>query len=133
MIHLFRSLFSTGGFLPRWGGDHWISSIDWLAADAGAVVVVASFWIAVTLVYVARKRRDAIFGRVLLCFAVFFCVIGTVHGLEIWNGWPADSWLARAAGVAFYPAAWPRRGAREPPAAQLAAVAPRSNARRRLD
>ena len=101
MINLFRSLFPTGGFLPRWGGDHWISSIDWLAADAGAVVVVASFWIAVTLVYVARKRRDAIFGRVLLCFAVFFCVIGTVHGLEIWNGWPADSWLARAAGVAL--------------------------------
>ena len=101
MIKLFRSLFSTGGFLPRWGGEHWISSIDWLATDAGAVVVVASFWIAITLVYVARKRRDSIFGRVLLCFAVFFCVIGTVHGLEIWNGWPASSWLARAAGVAL--------------------------------
>ena len=119
MINLFRRLFSPGAFLPPPGGYHWISSIVWLETSADAVAAVMCYWIAITLVHIARKRADLPFGRVLICFAIFFCACGTMHALEILTAWPSNLWLSGTVRAAMALAS-------APAAILLARLAPRA-------
>jgi hypothetical protein len=101
MIHLFRNLLAPGGSLPQRDGYHWIASIAWPEIGADAVVAVACYWIAITLVHIARKRGTLPFGGTLLCFAIFFCAFGTMHALEILNAWRPMDWLSGTARAAM--------------------------------
>jgi PAS domain S-box-containing protein len=101
MINLVQRLFSPGGSLPQRDGYHWVSAIVWLKIDADALVVVTCYWITITLVYIARKRGDLPFGRVLVCFALFFCASGTMHLLDLLSAWHSNAWFSGTARAAM--------------------------------
>jgi PAS domain S-box-containing protein len=119
MIDLFQRLFSPGGPVPIGDGSHEVSTIPWLEIDADALVVVMCYWIAITLVYIARKRGDLPFGRVLLCFAVLFCAFGTMQLLDLLSAWHSNPWVSGIARAAMALAS-------APAAILLARLAPRA-------
>jgi PAS domain S-box-containing protein len=101
MTTLLRCLFLPGGLLPQRPGYQWVSSIVWWEMDADALVAATCFWIAITLVHIARKRRDPSFARVLFSFAIFFCACGTAHALEIVSAWHSNPWFTGTARAAM--------------------------------
>ena len=74
----------------------WNAPLVWLHAVSDALILVAYLSIPITIVYFMRRRRDLPFGWMFLCFGTFIVACGFTHGMEIWNLWHADYWLAGA-------------------------------------
>lgn len=71
----------------------WTPGIQWVHVIADILIAVAFFTIPFVLVYVARRRRDLPFNRLLVAFGVFIVACGLAHVMEVWNVWHTDFWL----------------------------------------
>jgi PAS domain S-box-containing protein len=76
--------FMTYGY-----GYMWNAPIVWLHVLADGLIALAYFCIPLTLIYLARRRRDFPFNWLLWTFGLFFVGCGTTHVLGIWTVWPA--------------------------------------------
>ncbi len=68
----------------------------WLNIISDGLIALAYLTIPITLIYIARKRKDLPFDWMFVCFGVFILACGTTHFLEIWNIWDP---LYRLSGV----------------------------------
>ena len=57
-MEFFRTLFSSGGFMPHGFCYLWSPGLVWLHAGSDSLIALAYSTIPVTLVYFIRKRRD---------------------------------------------------------------------------
>jgi PAS domain S-box-containing protein len=92
-MSLLQKLFSTAGFLPHGHCYLWDPSIMWLNVISDGLIGLAYLTIPVTLIYIARKRKDLPFDWMFACFGVFILACGATHVLEIWTLWIPTYWL----------------------------------------
>jgi len=85
--------FSSEGFVPHGHCYLWNPSMVWLHVVSDAFISLAYLTIPVTLIYVARKRKDLPFDWMFTCFGVFILACGATHALEIWTLWTPTYWL----------------------------------------
>jgi len=88
-----QKLFSPDGFLPHGHCYLWDPSIMWLNVISDGLIALAYLTIPVTLIYIARKRKDLPFDWMFACFGVFILACGATHALEIWTLWIPTYWL----------------------------------------
>ncbi len=99
-MELIHKLFPTTEFLPYGTCYNWNPYVIWLHVVANGLIAVAYCLIPITLVYLVRRRRDLVFRRMFLCFAVFILASGATSVLDIWNIWHANYWLTGLAKAA---------------------------------
>ena len=88
---------SSGDFMPQGFCYLWNPRLVWLHAVSDTLIGISYLSIPVTLVYLARKRRDVPFDWKFGCFGIFIVSCGVTHFMEVWNIWNADYWIAGAA------------------------------------
>src|SRR5579864_6047683 len=91
-----RHLFS-GDFMPHGFCYLWNPRLVWLHAVSDTLIGISYLSIPVTLVYLARKRRDVPFDWMFGCFGIFIVSCGVTHFMEVWTIWNADYLIAGAA------------------------------------
>src|ERR1700745_546218 len=99
-MDLIRKLFSSTEFLPYGTCYNWNPYVIWLHVVSNGFIALAYCLIPITLVYLVRRRRDLVFRRMFLCFAVFILASGATNVMDIWNIWHPNYWytgLAKAA------------------------------------
>jgi PAS domain S-box-containing protein len=84
------------GFMPQGSCYLWDPLVLWLNVVSDALIVVSCYSIPIALIYLASKRDDLPFGRILWILDLFFVGCGTTHLIEAWNIWHADYLLAGA-------------------------------------
>lgn len=94
MLELFRRLFSSDGFMPHGHCYLWNPALVWLHVVSDALTALAYASISLTLVYLARKRRDIPFNGMLICFGTFIIACGATHVFEIWTLWTPTYWMS---------------------------------------
>ena len=87
-------LCSPTGLMPHGQCYLWSPGIVWLHVVSDALITLSYYSIPFSLARFVRRRPDADFRWVYLCFAGFILACGTTHLLEIWNVWHADYWLS---------------------------------------
>jgi PAS domain S-box-containing protein len=93
-MNLIKKLFSSDGFMPHGHCYQWIPSLVALHVSSDSLIALAYFTIPVTLIYIARKRKDLPFDWMFMCFSAFILCCGTTHLLEVWTLWHATYWLS---------------------------------------
>ena len=83
----------TGDYSPHGFCYLWNTKLMALHVVSDLLIAVAYFTIPVTLMLLARKRRDMPFGWILGLFSTFIIACGVSHLLEVWNLWHTDYWL----------------------------------------
>jgi PAS domain S-box-containing protein len=92
-VNFLQRLFSSDGFMPHGHCYLWNQSMMWLNVISDGLIALAYLTIPVTLIYIARKRKDLPFDWMFACFGVFILACGATHALEIWTLWIPTYWL----------------------------------------
>ena len=92
-MNFLLKLFSSDGFLPHGHCYLWDPLIMWLNVISDGLIALAYLTIPVTLIYIARKRKDLPFNWMFACFGIFILACGATHALEIWTLWIPTYWL----------------------------------------
>jgi PAS domain S-box-containing protein len=95
-MEFLRQLFSSGDFRPHGYCYLWNGGLVWLHAVSDLLITLAYASIPLSLLWFVRKRRDLPFSWMFVLFGVFIVACGATHGMEIWNLWHANYWLAGA-------------------------------------
>lgn len=87
MIEFLKNIFE-GDFMPHGHCYFWKPEILWSHAIADSVIALAYFSIPVSLYNIFRLRKDFVYGRLMLLFAIFILGCGATHlvsVITIWN------------------------------------------------
>jgi PAS domain S-box-containing protein len=93
-MNFITKLFSSDGFMPHGHCYFWNPSLVWLHVISDSLIALAYLTISMTLIYIARKRRDLPFDWMFACFGIFILACGAVHALEVWTLWIPTYWLS---------------------------------------
>jgi PAS domain S-box-containing protein len=95
-MNFFEKFFSPEGFMPH--GHCYLreTQVMWLHIVSDALITLAYLTIPVTLIYIARKRKDLPFDWMFACFGIFILACGATHALEVWTIWDPVYRLAGA-------------------------------------
>lgn len=74
----------------------WNPGLVWLHAVSDSLIALAYVSIPITLVTLARKRKDIPFNWMFLCFGVFIVSCGATHVIEVVTLWTPWYWLSGA-------------------------------------
>ena len=74
-------------FLPHGWCMRWKADVIWLHVISDGLIAAAYFCIPLTLVHLARKRKDFPFPWMLWLFGLFIVSCGTTHLMAIWTLW----------------------------------------------
>jgi PAS domain S-box-containing protein len=88
-----QNFFSSDGFMPHGHCYLWKPELVCLHVVSDALITLAYLTIPVTLIYIARKRRDLPFDWMFACFGIFILACGLTHALEIWTLWTPYYWV----------------------------------------
>ena len=66
----------------------------WLHAFSDSLIALAYFLIPVALIYFVRRRRDAPFRWMFVCFGGFIAACGATHVMEVWTLWVPSYWFS---------------------------------------
>jgi PAS domain S-box-containing protein len=86
----------SGDFSPHGFCYLWNPGLMWLHIVSDVAIALAYFTIPLTLLWLAKKRRDVPFGWIFGLFAIFIIACGVTHLMEVWNLWHTDYWLEGA-------------------------------------
>ena len=93
-MNLLNSFFSSNDFMPHGYCYNWVPGLVWLHAISDSVIFLAYMTIPMTLLHIARRRKDLPFNWMFACFGLFIVACGVTHAMEVWNLWNASYWLA---------------------------------------
>jgi PAS domain S-box-containing protein len=92
-MYFLKQTFEYGDFGPS--GNHlWDTRLFWLHVVSDSLIALSYFTIAVTLLWIIRKRRDIPFSWMLVLSSALILSRGTAHVMEVWNMWHVNYWLA---------------------------------------
>ncbi len=80
-------LFDSSSLTPHGFCLLWEPGLLWTYAISDMTIAIAYFSIPVTLLVVARRRRDLVFRPLLSLFAAFILLCGTTHWLDLLTLW----------------------------------------------
>jgi PAS domain S-box-containing protein len=86
----------SGDYSPHGFCYLWNTKLIALHVVSDTLIALAYFAIPVTLMVLARRRRDVPFGWMLGLFSTFIIACGLSHVLEVWNLWHTEYWLEGA-------------------------------------
>jgi len=86
-MDFFSKFFSADGFMPHGHCYLWETRVMWLHIVSDALITLAYLTIPVTLIYIAKKRKDLPFDWMFACFGIFILACGATHALEVWTIW----------------------------------------------
>ncbi len=92
-MEFMKHLFSSEGFMPHGYCLLWKQNLVWLHVLSDSIITLAYYSIPITLVYLARKRRDLAFQWMFLMFGAFILGCGTTHLMGILTLWIPSYWL----------------------------------------
>jgi PAS domain S-box-containing protein len=93
-MQFLRDLLFPGGFMPHGYCYLWTPRLIGLHVASDSLIALSYFSIPLTLLHIARKRRDIPFSWMFLCFGAFIVACGSTHLLEVWTIWFPSYWLA---------------------------------------
>ena len=93
-MQFLRDLLFPGGFMPHGYCYLWTPGLIGLHVASDSLIAFSYFSIPLTLLHIARKRRDIPFSWMFLCFGAFIVACGSTHLLEVWTIWFPSYWLA---------------------------------------
>ncbi|SRR5579883_453777 len=93
---LFRTVFSSGDFIPHGHCYLWQPLLVWLHLISDTLIALAYYSIPVSLVYFAKRRADLPFRWVFWLFGAFIVACGTTHLMDVWTLWHPTYWLSGA-------------------------------------
>jgi PAS domain S-box-containing protein len=96
VVGFLGSLSSPSNFMPHGYCYMWNSKLVWLHAVSDSLIAIAYISIPVTLVFLARKRRDIPFKWMFLFFGLFIVSCGATHVMEVVTLWKPIYWLSGA-------------------------------------
>ncbi|GAB4557528.1 MAG: hypothetical protein Tsb0020_01730 [Haliangiales bacterium] len=82
MSEFFSLIFDTSDFPARWHCGNWSDGHGWLHVLSDAAIAAAYVSIPLTLIFVARRRRDLPFIPMFWLFGAFILACGACHLLE---------------------------------------------------
>jgi two-component sensor histidine kinase len=94
VMNFLTNLFSSNSFMPHGHCYFWNTSLVRLHVISDSMIALAYLTIPVTLIYIARKRKDIPFDWMLACFSIFILACGATHALEVWTLWIPTYWLS---------------------------------------
>ena len=86
MFDFFRALFGTD-FMPHLYCLRNDPTVLWLQVISDLAIAAAYFTIPLILFHVVLKRKDLLFRRAALLFAIFIAASGATHVLSVWTIW----------------------------------------------
>lgn len=89
MLRIWEFL-STEGFQPHGMCLMWRPDVFWMHVVSDAVIVLSYVSIPAALIYIAYKRPDLIFRRVILLFGAFIIACAMTHLFGMWTMWVPD-------------------------------------------
>ena len=93
-MQFLRNLVFPAGFMPHGYCYLWTPGLIGLHVASDSLIALSYFSIPLTLLHIARKRRDIPFSWMFLCFGAFIVACGSTHLLEVWTIWFPSYWLA---------------------------------------
>jgi PAS domain S-box-containing protein len=93
-MQFLRDLVFPGGFMPHGYCYLWTPRLIGLHVASDSFIALSYFSIPLTLLNIARKRRDIPFSWMFLWFGAFIVACGTTHAIEVWTIWFPSYWLA---------------------------------------
>ena len=93
-MEFLKWLITSGNFMPHGYCYRWQPGLVWLHAISDSLIFLAYMSIPITLLKIARGRKDIPFNWVFMCFGTFIVACGLTHAMEVWNLWHAMYWLA---------------------------------------
>jgi hypothetical protein len=93
-MNFIQKLFSSDGFMPHGHCYTRDPRLVWLHVVSDSLIALAYFTIPLTLIYVARKRKDLPFEWMFVCFGVLILACGATHAPEVWTLWTPTYWLS---------------------------------------
>lgn len=88
-----RHFFSTSGLLPHGFCLQWNWQLIGLHLVSDILITLSYLSIPVTLIHIARKRKDLPFNWMFWCFGTFIVACGFTHALEVMTLWYPAYWL----------------------------------------
>lgn len=82
-----RKAFDTTEFQPRWQSETWSAAHAWLHIASDLGISVAYLLMAAILMHIYRRRAGLPYANLFRLFAIFICVGGTTHLLEVLVFW----------------------------------------------
>jgi PAS domain S-box-containing protein len=94
MLTAIEFLWAQTPFIPHGHCYLWKPSLVWLHGASDAIIAIAYYLIAFTILYFVQQRQDVPFRGVFWLFAAFIGACGTTHALEIWTLWFPHYWFS---------------------------------------
>ena len=91
-----RQLFSAGNFLPHGYCLLWNWHLILLHVVSDGLITFSYMSIPVTLIHIARKRKDLPFNWMFWCFGLFIVACGLTHAIEVATFWYPAYWALGA-------------------------------------
>jgi two-component system, NtrC family, sensor kinase len=85
-VDFFRRVL-TADFMPHGHCYFFRPDVLWLNVVSDALIAVSYYMIPISLLYIAFKRRDFPFQKILVLFGAFIVACGTTHLFEIYTVW----------------------------------------------
>ncbi len=87
MLDFFQKLFDSSDYVPRWNCGNWTAGVGWLHVISDLATFGAYVAIPVTLLLMARRRKDYQFLKVVWQFAAVLFACGSVHLVDAMIFW----------------------------------------------
>ena len=94
MFDFLDSIIFSRQYIPYGHCYLWQSGLLWLHLLSDALIALAYYSIALTLIYFIRQRDNAPFKGMFVLFSLFIFSCGTNHIMSIWTLWHPDYWLS---------------------------------------
>lgn len=92
LMNYLRQLLSSRDFLPHGYCLMWNWHLIMLFVVSDGLITLSYMSIPVTLIQIARKRKDLPFNWMFWCFGTFIVACGFTHGLEVLTLWYPAYW-----------------------------------------
>ncbi len=86
-MNFIEKFFSADGFMPHGHCYLWETRVLWLHVICDSLIALAYFAISITLIYIAKKRKDLPFNWMFACFGIFILACGISHAFEVVTVW----------------------------------------------
>lgn len=94
MLEIFKSFFTTNGYIPHGHCYLWQTSLVWVHALSDILIGIAYFSIPLMLIYFVQKKEDVPFKGIYIMFSVFILSCGTGHFIEVLILWQPYYWIS---------------------------------------
>ncbi|WP_086768271.1 PAS domain S-box protein [Nostoc sp. 106C] len=96
MLQSLHTFLTSSPFIPHGHCYLWNPGLVWLHVLSDFLIVLAYYFIPLTLLYFVYKGNTFPFKTIFLLFSAFIIACGTTHLMSIWTLWYPNYWVSGA-------------------------------------